>query len=161
MDDLATWVAALESGSQLERRAAAEQLTHLGEGARSAAVILIRAAGDGDEQTSEWAVAALEELGPPPTSQVEALTQLLHGTPTAAFWAATLLGRLPSAPQQTISELVWALEEHPATEVRHRAAWALGKLRAPEAQGPLERAAASADQRLRRIADQARREIGP
>lgn len=161
MDDFVTWVAALESGSQLERRAAAEQLAHLGEGARSAAVILIRAAGDGDEQTSEWAVAALEELGPPSQNLIEELTELLQGTPTAAYWAATLLGRLPSAPQQTILELVGALEEHPATEVRHRAAWALGKLRAQEALGPLERAATSSDQRLRRIADQARREIGP
>lgn len=157
--DIASCMEALERGSAAERLEAVERLARAPEAAQPAAVLLVQMASDENEQVREWATAALEELGPPPQNCVAPLAELLHGLPSTAFWAATLLGRLPSAPEPITMKLVWALEEHAESQVRQRAAWALGKLRAEESLAALQRAAASSDPRLCRIADQAQQEI--
>ena len=54
---------------------------------------LVKACTD-DESVQQWAVAALEELGPPPTESIGELTKLASSSdPLVAFWAITLLGR--------------------------------------------------------------------
>lgn len=157
--DIVRYIEAMEKGSAAERLEAVERLARAGEAAQPAVIPLVQLTSDADEQIREWATAALEELGPPPQNSVSQLAGLLHGLPSTAFWAATLLGRLPSAPQSITMELVWALEEHPEPQVRQRAAWALGKLHAEESLAALQRAAAGDDPRLSRLADQAQREI--
>ena len=52
------------------RAATAEDLAHLAEGAQSAAVPLVQAMGDADEDVRNWAYAALESLGLPRTEDV-------------------------------------------------------------------------------------------
>jgi hypothetical protein len=72
-DDVASLAARLESTNADERAAAAEKLCQTGESAATAAIPLVRACGDADERVREWAVAALEDLGPPPADAIATL----------------------------------------------------------------------------------------
>ncbi|HUG89960.1 MAG TPA: HEAT repeat domain-containing protein, partial [Planctomycetaceae bacterium] len=81
-DDLSALCGGLSDADTGRRAAAAERLARLGPAGRGAAVPLVRASGDADESVREWAVAALEELGPPDVGDVGALAALLaeHNT---------------------------------------------------------------------------------
>ena len=144
-----------------ERADAAEQLAYLGEEARPAAVPLARAAGDPDETVREWAAAALEEMGPPDAADAAALAELLDGTAEAAYWAATLLGRLGAGAATSVARLEAVLDDNPSLAVRQRAAWALGKIgiAAKPAERSLRKASASDDPRLSRLASRSLAEI--
>ena len=140
------------------RRAAAEALARLEHAAQPAAVPLIDACGDEDDVVREWAAAALEGVGAPAPSDCDRLAQRVGAAnPGIAWWAATLLGRLGSEAQPAVAPLTAALESHPASEVRQRAAWALGKIGRPaRAAIPALRASTNgADARLVRLAQQA------
>jgi HEAT repeat protein len=143
---------------QVEVRAkAAEQLSQQGEEARAAAVALVQACGD-EEAVSQWAVEALEQLGPPPGSAVKQLIPLVaHPHELVAYWAATLLGRLQDQAIAAVPALASALNDSPHVAVRQRAAWAIGQI--GERSGPtmaaLTAAARSSDPRLARMAKQA------
>ena len=94
-NDTPQMIGALNSPDPAERSNAAEQLARLGPEARAAAVALVRACADEAEPVREWAVSALEELGPPSVSDLKELTFLLRDDNVdLAYWAATLLGRL-------------------------------------------------------------------
>lgn len=139
------------------RTQAAEQLSRCGEEARSVAVDLVQACGD-EEPVREWAVAALEDLGPPREDSVEKLRGLVvHTNELVAYWAVTLLGRLGSNAGAVAPALVSVLESSPDLAVRQRAAWALGQIgnRCPATAAALERAKNDADPRLARLAAQA------
>jgi HEAT repeat protein len=153
MSDVAKLVASLESGDAAQRQSAAEELSRLGSDARPAAVALVAACGD--EQTREPAVAALEDLGPPSSSDVATLASLLaRPSLEVAYWAATLLGRAEAAAAPAVPALITALEKHPAMAVRQRAAWALGKIGRPAttARAALDAAASNSDARLASLA---------
>jgi HEAT repeat protein len=138
--------------------AAAQALARLGEGARPAAVPLVRVCGDADEQVRAWAVAALESMGPPSPGDVEALAVMLDDAhPDVGYWSATLVGRRGLQGAAAVAPLTSALQRSPHAAVRHRAAWALGQLgRAAESSlEALRRAANSDDPRLARLAQQA------
>ena len=80
------------------RAAAAEDLAHLAEGAQSAAVPLVQAMGDADEDVRNWAYAALESLGTPRPEDVPALIKIAADPRLdVAYWAVTLLGRFGGA----------------------------------------------------------------
>ena len=66
----------LGSGDAGRRAEAAEQLCRAGSAAHEASVPLVVACGDGDDRVREWAVAALEELGPPPGGSSSTLADL-------------------------------------------------------------------------------------
>jgi len=123
--DITTLITKLRSSNPVEQQAAAQQLASLQEQAQPAAVPLVEActsAGD----VHEWVVAALESLGPPATSDIGPLSQLLRAANLdTAYWAATLLGRLQASAAPAVQELAAALANHPETAVRERAAWAL------------------------------------
>jgi HEAT repeat protein len=159
--DLAALTGALESEDNARRQSAAEQLSQLGSDAQPAAVALVNALASGavdDEATREWVVAALEDLGPPSTDDVARLAALLsHRSLDAAYWAATLLGRLQAEAAPAVGALAEALSGHAELSVRQRAAWALGQIGATAgpAQGALEEAAASSDRRLAALAREA------
>ena len=111
------------------RLAAAEKLSQLAEAAAPAAVALVRALEDDDEQVRQFVNSALEDCGPPPQDAVDDL-ELLLVSPNAdvAYWAATLLGRLEGGAVQTVEALKTAAAEHPSDAVRQRATWALSKI---------------------------------
>ncbi|MFM9057955.1 MAG: HEAT repeat domain-containing protein [Planctomycetaceae bacterium] len=140
------------------RREAAERLARLGESAAPAAAALVRACGDADEQVREQAVAALEDLGPPPPAATGQLGDLVaHRDPLVAYWATTLLGRAGEDAATAVPVLVGCLESTVDLAVRQRAAWALGKIgpAAAAARDALARAASAEDPRLARLAAEA------
>lgn len=111
------------------RAVAAEQLNELGEGAAPAAIALVKAMGDEAESVRQLANSALEGCGPPSQDVVDDLEHLLMDeNADIAYWAATLLGRLDGGAVQAVEALKTAAGEHPSTEVRKRATWALGKI---------------------------------
>src|SRR5690606_25495364 len=122
------------SDDALQRAAAAERLAQAAEDAKSAAVPLVRAAGDADESVREWAVAALESLGAPPTeNQMELAALLSDPRLDVAYWSATLLGRLGAEAKDSTAALAQALQSHPEMAVRQQAAQALAKIGRPAA----------------------------
>ena len=89
-DHVQSLLSATDAGARAD---AAEALARLGAEAREAAVALVRASGDRDSNVRDWAVAALEELGPPPAADVEPLAALATNPETnIAYWSCTLLG---------------------------------------------------------------------
>lgn len=160
--DLSLLISALNASQPDDRLSAAARMSALGEKAQAAAVSLVRACADEDEEVREWVVAALEDLGPPSVSDTEALADLLpHESADVSYWAATLLGRLEADAAAVTPQLVAALETSPHRIVRERAAWALGKIgpRARSAEPALRQAAASREGRLAAVAEKALRRI--
>lgn len=154
MDDIQQWRAALQSRDVAERAAAAESLCHAGQDAAPAILELVHASAD-DEAVSAWAVAALEELGPPPAELLEPLTNLASTSAApAAYWAVTLLGRLGPAAIKSEQALAALLQDSQDAVVQERAAWALGAIGAKSAAtiAALTRAAQSQTPRLARLA---------
>jgi HEAT repeat protein len=148
----------LSSPDPKKRGDAAQRLARLGEEARAAAIPLVRATADDDEQVREWATAALEELGPPAIDDLEALSALLpEDQADVGYWAATLLGRLREQAAPAVLALITALVDSPHPQVRQRAAWALGRIgpQAKSAINRLEQAARSKDSRLAKLAERA------
>jgi HEAT repeat protein len=139
------------------RAQAAQQLGQCGDEASGAAVALVEACGD-EESVSQWAVAALEQSGPPPAAAVEQLCGLAtHTHELVAYWAVTLLGRLGSDGAAAAGVLASVLATSSHVAVRQRAAWALGQIgsRASATVAALERAKSDLDPRLARLAAQA------
>jgi HEAT repeat protein len=135
----------------------------MGENAAPAAAPLVRACGDADEQVREQAVAALEDLGPPPAEAIGQLIDLVaHGDPLVAYWATTLLGRAGGDAASAVPALAGCLVSPADLAVKQRASWALGKIGAPaaSARAALDRAASDADPRLARLATEALAAIG-
>lgn len=148
-------ITVLNAAGAKDRAAAAEQLARLGSEASAAAVALVRASGDREASVRDWAVAALEELGPPPENEIEPLAALATNPDlNIAYWACTLLGRLKAASAAAVPQLIDALAKHDDLAVRQRAAWALGQIgpAAKAATPALEQAARSGDARLTRLA---------
>lgn len=156
--DIPTLVSQLASADADARAAAAEALGQMAADAAPAAVSLVEACRDDDDRVREWAVAALEDLGPPPEDTVKRLTLLVSDkNPLAAYWAATLLGRCGEEAASAVDALAKAVDSDADLAVRQRAAWALGHIgpAASAARAVLEKAAAHADQRLARLASDA------
>ncbi len=142
----------------LDRRiAAAERLASLGAEAAIAAVELVRACAD-EETVQEWAVAALESMGPPP---VDSLPQLCECSSASnalvAYWAVTLLGRLGASASSSQQQLAAILTHSTVTATRERAAWALGQIGASSNVSitALRQAAEASEPRLSRLAKEA------
>ncbi|MDY0170040.1 MAG: HEAT repeat domain-containing protein [Thermoguttaceae bacterium] len=158
--DLTQLVADLSN--QDKRSQAAERLSQLGSEAAPAAVALVRASGDDSEEVREYAVAALEEMGPPRIEDIDHLTSLLGEQKSdLGYWAATLLGRLGNDAVSAVPALASAVVGNHEEAVRQRAAWALGQIGPPAAPAldALKQAAASGDPRLTRLAQRAIEQI--
>jgi len=161
MNDPKVLAETLRSGSDEQRLNAAEELARLGENAQPAAVPLVQSLEN--EALRDWAVAALEELGPPATNDVAPLAGLVtrEGQLDSAYWAATLLGRLGEQAAPAVPALTSALSEHPDLVVRERAAWALSKIgpAAASAASALQEASERGEPRLARLAKEALAQI--
>ncbi len=163
MPDIATLAARLTDSDPAARLAAAEHLAQSGEAAAAAAVPLVTACGDDDDEIREQAVAALEGLGVPPPEAIDDLIPLAAATdPLVAYWAITLLGRSGQAAAAAVAAVAERLGAGAAPEVAQRAAWALGKIgpAAVSAKEALRAAAGSADPRLARLAGEALALVG-
>ena len=161
--DLVALSKQLASTDAEQRAAAAEQLSQAGEDAAAVAVPLVAACGDADDRVREFAVAALEDLGPPLAADIPTLIKLVDSPdPLAAYWAVTLLGRSGKTAAEAVAVLVACVESSADLSVRQRAAWALGKIgpAAGAARGTLKRAAGQGDERLARLANEALQAIG-
>lgn len=161
--DVAALSKQLVSTDPEQRAAAAEHFSRAGEEAAVAAVPLVTACGDADERVREFAVAALEDLGPPLAADIPTLIKLVDSPdPLAAYWAITLLGRSGKSAAEAVAVLVACVESSADLSVRQRAAWALGKIgpAAGAARGTLKRAAGQGDERLARLANEALQAIG-
>lgn len=125
---IANLVELLRSGDPATRLDAAERICHMAEDAAPAAVDLVRACTDADEQVREWVVAALEGLGAPPEASIPALAGLATSeNPLAAYWAITLLGRAGQAAKSAVPAVTACLQSKDEA-VRRRAAWAIEKI---------------------------------
>ncbi|MEW4454912.1 HEAT repeat domain-containing protein [Bremerella sp. JC817] len=148
-------IQALGSSNVDERRQAAEACAKNTDLAQAAVIPLCRCCADEDEQVSEWANGALEELGPPAKEELPALIDLLTAAAPTAYWAATLVGRLEEAGSPALPQLAAAINQ-PETppEVRDRAIWAIGKIGSGDAsvREALQKAAASDNPRTARLA---------
>ena len=143
-----------------ERRQALDACLRSGADTRTAAVALVMAVGDEDEQVREAAVGALESLEAPLEQDIPRLAKLLADSAKhadVAYWAATLLGRANEAAAEAVPALAAALRDTWPMAVRQRAAWALGRMgpAARAAESELQAAAASDDPRLARLAAEA------
>jgi HEAT repeat protein len=156
--DLAQCVADLSDANPAKRLQAAERLSQLGCAAAPAAVALVRASGDEAEEVREYAVAALEELGPPRIEDLAHLTALLgEQRSDLGYWAATLLGRLGDDAASAVPALANAVVGGHDAAVSQRAAWALGRIgpAAAPAVDALKQAAVTGDPRLAQLAQRA------
>ena len=107
--DVSQRIDGLNSPEVAHRRQAAEQLALAPDAA--AAVSLVRACGDADEQVREWAVAALEQMGAPDAADAVALAELLAAEQgDVRYWSATLLGRLGEQAASAVGPLIRALD---------------------------------------------------
>lgn len=138
MNDLKILVDSLACDQLARRRQAAQSLAKANARPVEAAVALVRAAGDCDDEVRMWAAEALEMMGCPRTADTAALSQLLiEGRDgEVSYWAATLLGRLGPSAASAVDPLTTTLRHSPYLPVRERAAWALGRI------GPAARSAA-------------------
>jgi len=151
-------LADLQSPDVSVRSRAAESLCLAGQAAADGATALVQACGDPAEAVQTWAVAALEDLGTPPLTQLSELQSLITAPdPLVAYWAITLCGRLELEAKRCEPELIQMLSSSSDTAVRERAAWALGKIQttAPEGLAALRRATESGSPRLARVAQTA------
>lgn len=164
-EDVNSWINDLSAAEPARRLRAAENLARLGEAARGAAVPLARTAGDPSESVREWAVAALEGLGPPDREDLSALQQMVLTAEhdDSVYWAVTLIGRLGAVASPAVPVLAKTLQEANSVAVRQRSAWALGRIGpdAAAARQTLEQASGSDDPRLARLAANALQQIGP
>ncbi len=157
MPEIVTLIGQLQDKQVAVRAASAEQLCQLGAEAQQAATELVTAAGD-EESVSNWAVAALEELGAPPATATAALAELsASDQELVSYWAITLLGRLEAEATDAEQALVTALGSSPHLACRQRAAWALGKLGtlSATATNALQQASQASDPRLAQLATRA------
>ncbi len=164
MPDLPSLITDLRSDDETIRAVAAESLYRLGPDAQPAVVQWVCVWADTSEIAREWVVGALEEIGPPDPAALNELGHLAATQePDVAYWAITLLGRLGGSAAPAVDALTHALSTHPATSVRQRAAWALGKIgpAASDALGALRSACTSSDVRLARLAARAVPQIDP
>ena len=155
---LSVLTAALSAPDAATRAGAAEELAQLGPDAQPAAVALVLACGDEEEEVRQWATAALEQLGPPLASDVAQLETLIEArSPDVGYWAATLLGRLKGEAAAAVDTLARAVAGQCGIAVRQRAAWALGEIGPASATAipSLRKAAGDADPRLSRLSQEA------
>ncbi len=119
----------LASDDQAMRRRAAELLSQNVDVAGDVATALVQHVGDNDRIVAEYCVATLEELGPPPASQLDELANLATAAEVdVAYWAVTLIGRCGVAASEQTHTLGNLVVSDAATIVRERAAWALGRI---------------------------------
>ena len=116
MSGKADWIEALKAGSLELRRQTAERLAQTPDQVQwnPGSGVLVWAAADEDETVREWAVAALEAMGAPHEADAPDLAQIVGGDGgDAAYWAATLLGRLGPRAAGSVPQLAAALTSHP------------------------------------------------
>lgn len=115
---------------------------------------------DSEEETRAWASDALQSVEVLPQDLADSVAaKCLDPHPAVAAWACTLLGKLESDATKYQSYIAECLKAHPSVSTRQQAALALGSIAGlqpasfePATLEALQRAAASDDPRLKRLA---------
>ncbi len=125
----------LAQGDLNSRIEAARQLAQVGTTPPAAAAELVRTLENPyEERLMQWVEAALENIATPPADQTEPLKQIVDRFlnestyPDAAFWAATMLGRIGRGAATAVPTLTALLGRTDHPNVQFKAAWALGKI---------------------------------
>lgn len=103
MNDCQILAEELQAEAVADRRRAAKMLAMLAEEAQSAAIAMLHAVTDADEEVCNWISEALENLGPPQVSDAQTIANLAvtAAHPDTQYFACSLLGRLgPRAHEQ-------------------------------------------------------------
>lgn len=140
------------------RLAATEACAKSPDIAKTAIIPLCHLTADVNEEVAQWAAAALEELGPPASEELDALVALFTAEEATAYWAVTLVGRLQPTDLAIPKQLAQLVEkETTPQEVQNRAIWAIGQigLNSPDIQAVLEKASHSPNPRTARLASKA------
>jgi HEAT repeat protein len=157
MGHVSDWCLRLQDPELDVRLNAAESLSLLGPEAAFAAVDLVGSCAD-EESVREYAVAALEGMGPPPDESIEGLISLLrHRHPLVLYWAVTLLGRTLDRGVEVQKAVAMVARDTSDRSVQQRAVWALGQMHPllVETRNLLQTFQSSNDPRLARLATQA------
>lgn len=114
-----------------------------------------------DQRARYWAAVALAEVGPAAADAVEPLTAVLEtGETEERLQALLTLGAIGEKATPAVPAIVKTLESNDPS-LRFAAAFALGQLRATDADAALEKAAAASDPFLAEVAAWARARIHP
>lgn len=114
------------SGPQLDEL---QKLANDPELARQSLAAIARALTNEDEETRNWAIEALENMGPPPLEESDGIVDWTRQHSTlVACWGCKLIGRLEENANRYQQDLVRLVQSHDSLEVRQEAAAALGKL---------------------------------
>ncbi len=135
-----------------------EQVRQIAGGAEPAGphvVSLLSMLGSGEEEERAWASDALQTIDATPGEIAEVVAaECKNSIPAVAAWACKLVAKLGAQATSYQSCIIECLNGHAELSVRQQAAWALAQI--PElnsaAIAALERAATSADPRLKRLA---------
>jgi HEAT repeat protein len=114
-----------------------------------------------DPKSRYWAEVVLAEIGPEAAAAVEPLAKVAADAPIEERVQAILALAAIGEPATTATPQFVAALESPDASLRYVAAYALGKLRAKDADAALEKATASDDQFLAALASWARARIHP
>lgn len=114
-----------------------------------------------DPKSRHWAEVVLAEIGPEAAAAVEPLAKIAGDAAIEDKVQAILALAAIGEPAAAATPQIVAALESPDASLRYVAAYALGKLRAKEADPALEQAAASDDQFLASLASWARAMIHP
>jgi HEAT repeat protein len=115
----------------------------------------------GNPKSRYWAEVVLAEIGAEAAAAVEPLAKVAGDAPIEERVQAILALAAIGDPATAAAPQIMAALESPDSSLRYVAAYALGKLRAKDADPALEKAAASDDQFLASIASWARAMIRP
>ncbi len=130
MNDARILAEELRADDVKQRRRAAKMLALLEEAAQPAALELLIALSDRDDQVRQWSTEALDMLGAPDISETTAIANLAVSIPDSdvQYYAITLLGRLGTTAVEYVSDLLTCTEKQFEATVRVRAIWALSRI---------------------------------
>jgi len=120
----------LRADDRKQRRRAAKMLALLEEAAQPAALELLIAVSDRDEQVRQWSTEALDMLGAPDVSETATIANIATSISDVdvQYYAITLLGRLGTTAVGYVSDLLTCTEKQFDATVRVRAIWALSRI---------------------------------
>lgn len=132
-----------------------QQLAAADGSAEKLVVELLTTLQDSDQEIRAWACDALQTIEVPPSESAACLAEFCKDSHVAVVaWACKLLARLGAGATEYQFAIADVLDTHPEISARQQAALSLSAIPGlnPESLAALERAAASDDPRLKRIA---------
>ena len=130
MQDARILAEELQADDVRQRRRAAKMLALLEDAAQPAALELLTALTDSDEQVRQWSTEAIDMLGAPDISVASAIADLAVSDTNAdvQYYSITLLGRLAGSAATYLPAILTCTNQQFPPTVRIRAIWALSRI---------------------------------